>query len=175
MKPSAFKVLFLLLLFVGAAFAGHWVTLEIIPKKAMQTVIDRAGQSGERENVLIHAPPVTPNSRRVVRPSPDLIYSICVYDLDEGPIKLSLTPSDHYASLSLYDDKTNNFFVENNIGRQGKVLSVIVSKTENTLGSAKTVTSPSMKGVALIRRAAATAEQLQNSMEARNYDFCSPV
>ncbi|MFM7141423.1 MAG: DUF1254 domain-containing protein, partial [Alphaproteobacteria bacterium] len=45
------------------------------------TILERDGW-----NVALAAPPTTSDSRTIVRPSPDLLYVACVYDLSKGPV-----------------------------------------------------------------------------------------
>ena len=67
-------------------------------------------------NTILHAPRPNANSRGVVRPSPDMLYSICVYDLNAagGAIRVSTHDMpDTYWSVSLFDVDTNNFYALN--------------------------------------------------------------
>jgi uncharacterized membrane protein len=56
---------------------------------------------------------VTAGKLRIVRPSPDLLYSLAVFDLSGGPIRITAPVLDSYVSLSLYAGNTDNFFVTN--------------------------------------------------------------
>jgi len=74
-----------------------------------------------RPNTILHAPRPTSRSRGVVRPSPDMLYSICVYDLSAagGAVRVSTHDMpETYWSVSLFDVDTNNFYALND--RQGK-------------------------------------------------------
>ena len=39
-------------------------------------------------NAIVHAPRATADARHVVKPSPDLLYSVCGYDLSGGPLRI---------------------------------------------------------------------------------------
>lgn len=161
---------------------AHAATLHAYPAREMQTVIDRTGRDGERENTLVHAQPVTPASRTVVRPSPDLIYSICIYDLAEGPVDIRMTRFDAYHSLSLYDSRTNNYYVVNDLEYEGeaKRVRLVLSRDraqaipEADAPPVETVISPTRKGVALIRRLATPERVLQQALDVRDRDHCRP-
>jgi uncharacterized membrane protein len=166
-----------------ASFAvAHWLTLRAYPAQKMQEVIDRTGRNGERENTLVHGRPVTPESRNVVRPSPDLVYSICVYDLDGGPVDIEMTRFDAYHSLSLYDARTNNYFTLNDTQYDGdaKAVRIAARAGDGRSGGGdasgrETVVSPTRQGVALIRRLAAPELLLERALEIRQRDSCRPA
>src|SRR5260370_36720622 len=72
-------------------------------------------------NTILHAPRPTSRSRGVVRPSPDLLYSICVYDLSsaDGAVRVyAYDMPETYWSVSVFDANTDNFYVLND--RQAK-------------------------------------------------------
>ena len=48
-----------------------------------------------------------------MRPSPDLAYSACVYDLSAGPIRVTAAAWDDYMSVSAFAANSDNFFVSN--------------------------------------------------------------
>src|SRR5262245_52948717 len=56
----------------------------------------------------------TAASRLVVRPSPDILYASCPFDLSSGPLRVTASvPHTTYCSVSAFDAATNNFFVRN--------------------------------------------------------------
>ena len=177
MKPREW--IWLAGLFVGAAAATHALALSAYPERKMQEVIDRTGRGGERENTLVHGQPVTPASRGVVRPSPDLVYSICVYDLETGPVEIAMTRFDAYHSLSLYDARTNNYYTVNDRQYEGDQIRVrLVADEDAAITGAnpfETVVSPTRQGVALIRRLASPAILLDSALKIRQQDSCRPV
>ena len=95
-----------------AGLLGFTLTLRAVPGFIMTRAIDRIEAGGTPINTVDHVPPVTEANRNVVRPSPDILYSLCLFDLSDGPLLVqSRWPSDGaYASISLYDAQTNNFF-----------------------------------------------------------------
>ncbi|PQA86386.1 DUF1254 domain-containing protein [Hyphococcus luteus] len=177
MKPV--QIVIILAVFLTALVATHLYTVRAFPRTEMDKVIERVGRDGERVNTLVHAQPITNASRNVVRPSPDLIYSICVYDLSDGPVYLEMTLNEYYSSLSIFDNDTNNFFVVNDREIEngpGRVFLVEDGDDVSDLDPAAIkATSPTRKGVALIRRLAGSPEMLKAAQAARQHDVCRPA
>ena len=58
----------------------HIAFVSYIPYKAMDVVMNVRFKDLPR-NTMVPSPPTTEQSRNVVRPSPDILYSICMYDV----------------------------------------------------------------------------------------------
>lgn len=93
------------------AFAGFALTLTAVPGFIMSRAMDGIETSGAPINGVWHVPPTDETSRRVVRPSPDILYSLCLYDLSDGALEITLPPADpsQMVSVSFFDADTNNF------------------------------------------------------------------
>ncbi|MES2753225.1 MAG: DUF1254 domain-containing protein [Pseudomonadota bacterium] len=98
---------------VLAAIAYQW-TLGATPG----FLINAAGKrisSDSGYNVMTFAPLATDQSRAIVRPSPDLAYASCPFDVSKGPVLVEALPNAApYWSLSVFDDQTDVAFVRNN-------------------------------------------------------------
>jgi uncharacterized membrane protein len=80
----------------------------------MNVAIDRLGQGGI--NRMSYGNLASPARQPVVRPSPDLAYSSCPYDLSNGPIAIDVAPvPGRYTSLSIFDAATDVIFVRNDV------------------------------------------------------------
>lgn len=127
------------------------VTHLIVIYSAPPLIMDRAFTMLEKRGTPTHdfelAPRMTPETQSVVRPSPDLAYSICMFDLSQAPngVQVTMAAYDGYSSLSFFDAQTNNFLTQRGEGKQHK----IVLNADN---------APSEKGVILIRRLAPSQE-----------------
>ena len=76
-------------------------------------------------NAFYYAPLATSDSRAIVRPSPNLAYSSCPFDLSKGPVLIDVAPVPaSYWSLSIFDPRTDVVFVRNNIQAEGKPIRV---------------------------------------------------
>ena len=139
----------------------------------------RASRDDTATNQWLHAPPMTEKTRVIVRPSPDLAYSSCVYDLSKGPVRIVVKPWSDYMSLSLFDAATDNYYTLNDrqMPREGAEV-ILHSKGQAVPAGLKpfaTVESPSVRGVALIRRLAPTDERFAAADAARGEEKCEPL
>jgi uncharacterized membrane protein len=101
-----------LLLVAVAGTAAHFLTIVAIPKIVMGQVLKKIAAQ-DSWNVLRHPKPADETERVVVMPSPDLLYSICAYDLSKGPLELKTElPPGTLWSLTAYDAWTNNYFTD---------------------------------------------------------------
>lgn len=130
-------------------------------------------------NVLLHGKRPTAESRGVVRPSPDLLYSTCPYDLvaAHGAIRVTATvPQGTYWSVSLFDDNTNNYYVINDRHAGGKVDFLIVAHdfAPATTIVPREVVSPSNRGLVLFRTLINDESRLADIDAARRKASCVP-
>lgn len=133
---------------LAVAVAVHLGTVHALPHFVMSRTLARMGAV----NTIHHGKRPDAQSRGVVRPSPDLLYSVCPYDLSRGTLHVSApVPPGTYWSVSAFDDDTNNFFVENDRQAKGRVDFLIVSKDFHGSGGLPTVVSPSARGLVLFR------------------------
>src|SRR3546814_21020899 len=68
----------------------------------------------------------TDKVRLVVRPSPDLVYSICIVDVTKGSVHIQVPLTAPYTSVALYTTATDNYFVRNDRDTGGNPLDLIV-------------------------------------------------
>ncbi len=64
-------------------------------------------------NIALPALRAEATARTVVRPSPDLLYTACVFDLSNGPLRITAPVPDSYLSVSGFAADTSNFFAIN--------------------------------------------------------------
>jgi uncharacterized membrane protein len=138
------------------AAAVHVASVYFLPQAIMAWTMHKIGDGGTNTMRFGKRPDET--ARTIVRPSPDLLYASCAFDLADGALHVHApVPDDTYWSLSVFDDKTNNFYVVND--RQAhaakkSVIDLIVlppgGKAESE-GNTTAVVSPTAKGLVLIR------------------------
>ncbi|QNQ08001.1 DUF1254 domain-containing protein [Sphingomonas alpina] len=128
------------------------VTLIATPRMLMWLAVKRVASIGGF-NQMKHTPLATAASRTIVRPSPDLAYSSCPYDLSHGPVLIEATPvTAPYWSLSIFDANTNAVFVRNDAGGMRKPLRIAIARAGQSIpAGAETVRVDGNRGVALIR------------------------
>lgn len=133
-----------------AALLGWHVTLANYPQALMRLAIARVGQGGV--NRMTHAPLVTARARAIVRPSPDLLYSSCPYDVSSAPLLIDAVPVDApYWSLSIFDAQTNAVFVRNNQGGLAPLKVAVIGPGQAAPAGYRSVPVKGARGVALIR------------------------
>jgi uncharacterized membrane protein len=148
-----------------------------------------AGLAGGGVNVMVHSERVSHTSRNVVRPSPELLYSICWYDLSRSPVRVtSGAPAGTYWSVALYRNNTDNFYVVNDTQTQGaKADFVLYNEAQITSGGKGSfesqyghlgvpgVQSPSTTGLVLIRTLINDESNLPVIDAERRQATCAPV
>ena len=136
-------------LIVAAATA--WAAIAAIPYGLMNVAIDRLGQGGI--NTMSYGNLASPDRQPVVRPSPDLAYSSCPYDLSAGPLAIAVTPvSGRYSSLSIFDAATDVIFVRNDVEAGGKPYRIILAREGQAVPlGGEVVRTDHNRGIALIR------------------------
>jgi len=175
MRPALVWLLGALAIAAGV----HAIALHTTPRAIMRVAMDRMAEPAGR-NAVVHAPEVTAESRAVVRPSPDLAYSICVFDLSDGPVDVTLPRADVYISLSLYAPNTDNFFRLSDRDMTGDLTTVrIVTDAADAVsgdgGFDVVALSPAAKGVALVRRLVPSPDAWPEVEADRALISCAPA
>jgi uncharacterized membrane protein len=185
------------LLLLAVAAAVHLLAVWATPRLVMHR-LTAAVLPGERSGVVL--PPATDHTqRRVVMPSPDLLYAACALDLSERPMRIRAdlrTP--HYSSIALYAANSDNFFVVNDLQARSRLVDDAQGRPADgddgprvdlvLLGpkpyaqapamppGARTVTAPSAKGLLLMRVLVAdAATDLPAADAARATLRCEPL
>ena len=138
---------------VGAALV-HVAAVALLPYAIMSRVLGGLGaQAGE--NVFVHPSLATAESRAIVRPSPDLAYSSAVFDVSERPLRVLVSLSAPYTSLSGFAANTDNFFALNDQTAGSDPIEVVIvgpGTERSRLEGRRVIESPSDRGVLLVRR-----------------------
>ena len=130
-----------------------------VPGLIMEVLYRKAGESNGF-NQLVISPIANDTSREVVRPSPDLLYAICVYNLSDGPLLIEAPVPERYWSMQFYQMNTDNFA---GITNQREEHSRIGTRVAVTLIGAEqdpddyageVIQSPTDRGVMLLRASA---------------------
>lgn len=139
---------------VAVALLVHLGSLYVIPRLVVARAMAKIGEANEMHFMKR----ADANSRLIVRPSPDLLYAACPFDLSRGPLRLKArVPHSTYWSVSAFDSNTNNFFTRNDEQIDSDVLEMLVVRPHMAWPALDSATervvlfSPSDKGVILIR------------------------
>jgi uncharacterized membrane protein len=123
----------------------------------------RARQALIRErggvNVALPSPRPDADLRTVVRLSPDLLYTACVFDLRERPLRVRAPVPEGYVSVSGFASDTSNFFAFNDrdaqTGADGRrqldLLLFHGSPPSPPPAGVRAIAAPSARGVVLFR------------------------
>lgn len=137
---------------VFLALLSWQITLAVMPRVIMAFAVTRLAAVGHGYNHFAHAPPVTAASRTIVRPSPDLLYSACAFDVSRAPLLIEAAPAAApYWSLSIFDARTDVVFVTNNQQSMKPVRVAVVQRGQQAPAGYQPVRVESARGVALIR------------------------
>ena len=167
----------LILTFIVAAVAGHIGLVLFVPHFLMNIAMERASQDGKLINQFAFGSRTTQNSRNVVRPSPDLAYATCAYDLSNGPLLIEAAPSPNqgYVSISVFAANTDNIAVFDTRQSPEGLRCVLAREGQATPAGTKVVISPSVRGIVLDRRLAPNAELFAAADQARRGDKCQQL
>jgi uncharacterized membrane protein len=141
-------------LLLGALLAAlaYQAALVAAPRLLMSAALNRVERLGG-VNALRHPPMATAEARTIVRPSPDLAYSSCLFDLNEGPILIEVAPVPApYWSLSVFDARTDVAFVRNNRDSGGAPIRVVLALAgQDVPAGVEAVRMDEARGIALLR------------------------
>ena len=143
----------------------------------------RIAQTMNMQNQAAFPPAVTAASRTVVMPSPDMLYSVCVYDVSSGPVRVTANPAlSSYWSVALYSSNSDNFFVVNDRTAGAKPVDLWLVPERGSLDAkpvpteSQVVVSPSQRGFLLMRVLTGDYEAEKGLLEpARRTLKCTPV
>jgi uncharacterized membrane protein len=173
MKPLNF-----IAIVIATAIASHTLALHFIPSGIMNIAMKRIPVSGvisaekmlrlEKDpnrissriisqkgiNVAMPSARMDHRQRTVVRSTPDILYTACIYDLNDGPLQLTTPTIGGYTSVSAFADNTDNYFTEDDRSAISNKLDVTLVSNDwsgDVPEGSKAVTSPSEKGIVLFR------------------------
>lgn len=136
------------------AMLVHLGTLHELPRYIMARTLAQMGPP----NAMYFGKQPDATSRRVVRPSPDLLYAACPFDLSKGPLRVTApVPHSTYWSVSAFDAATNNFFVRNDQQIRADAIEITALRHDMTLSSASNAPehvilfAPTTTGLVLFR------------------------
>ena len=165
---------------VVLGFIAYQVILRQVPIRLMTMAEHRLlAIRNNVSNTFFPGRAPTAKARQIVMPSPDLVYSSCVYDLAKGPLRMQgdLPPAGHYWSLSLYAHNTDNYFVLNDRELPDRRFDVTLHppSVARVAETQSAVQSPSLTGIALIRMIQRKEDDLALIQAAQQSTTCRPA
>jgi uncharacterized membrane protein len=159
-----------------AATGGYYGGLALSTYGLMEAAVRRiAGDTGL--NAMRYGELPTPENQPVVRPSPDLAYSSCPYDLSKGPVLISIKPAPgRYSSLSVFDARTDVVFVRNDMDAGGKPFQIALARRgQKVPAGVETVRVDYDRGIALVRLLLKTPSDIKDLDGVRRQSTCKSI
>lgn len=165
-----------LLLGLVLAFGAYRVVMVQFPRILMSLAMNRVSKAGGY-NTMTATPMATDKSRAIVRPSPDLAYSSCPYDVSNGPVLVDVEPVPApYWSLSVFDARTDAVFVRSNIEAEGKPIRIAIAQAGQPVPDGmQAVRVKGTSGIALIRILVQDRANFAAIDTARKLSSCKPL
>lgn len=132
----------------------HLALFWAMPRAIMGVVFEQI-ETTEGSNRMFFPPRASFRSRDIPRPSPDLHYSVCLADLESGPVRLSVPVSEPYASVSVFAGNTDNVVTRNDrqADPDGVIrLTLTLPEMTGSTGSVDPVELSSPRALVLVRR-----------------------
>ena len=187
-------------LLIGTVFAiaTFLTTLQVTPRIIMAVAMDRVATNAisdiqahpdirfrdivrEREgiNVLVSSlAPADHKLRSVVRPSNDMIYGACVYDLEKAHqgVLIESPKGRGYSSVSAFAANSDNFYVEDDRAiSDGFRVHIVFDEGQPTPAGFTRVISPTRKGIALVRILIEEKHRTGEYVEQMSSSRCDPL
>lgn len=162
---------------VALAAVFHILTVFGLPYGIMDRAMAGIASQAGGVNKPAYPDRATAASRGIVRPSPDLLYTACVYDVSEQPVKITSPVPDTYWSLSTFASNTDNFFVVNDRQAKSGRIEIILTADENTKTEpgVPVVITPSTRGIVLFRSLISSEESRAEIDAMRRQSNCEPL
>lgn len=168
--------LFPLLIGTALGAASFYATLIATPFALMYLAISRIGAGGQ-VNQFAFGKMATAANQPIVRPSPDLSYSTCVFDLSNGPVLIDVAPvPNHYWSVSIFDARTDVAAVRGDRDTGGKPARLALLRDgQRAPAGYEPIKLDFDNGIALIRILLATAEDFPAVDAIRRNSACKAI
>lgn len=162
------------LILAGVAAIAAWHGVLALTSFGLMEGAIRRISAGDGLNRMRYGNLANPANQPIVRPSPDLAYSTCPFDLSSGPLLLSVVPvAGRYSSLSVFDARTDVVFVRNDVQAGGRPYKVAIARAGQTVPAGiETVRVRYDRGIALIRLLLAEPGEIRALDPVRRQSSC---
>lgn len=147
-----------LLVFAAIAVLANVATVAALPWLINAVVVHRLVERSGGYNVAVAWPRADAGARTIVRPSPDLLYTSCAFDVSARPLRITAPVPESYMSISGFAANTDNFFALNDAdvapGPDGRKRFDVVLARAGATGlpdGVRVVTAPTDRGLILFR------------------------
>lgn len=163
---------------LAVAVLAHLLTVWALPRLIMGRAISAiAAETGGGVGL---PPPADATQRRIVMPSPDLLYATCVIDLRVRALRVRADPRPPgYWSIALYASTSDNVHVLDDRAAGGRPVDWILSGPGTPAAAvpegATAIALPTDRGLLLMRVLAGDDAQRSQADAARRTLRCDPV
>jgi uncharacterized membrane protein len=169
----------LLPLLIGGliALGAYKATLLATPFALMRVAMKKIGGPEGQVNRFNFRPMATAVNQPIVRPSPDLAYATCAFDLSKGPVLVRVEPvPEHYWSVSVFDARTDVAAVRSDRDTGGKAaLLALGMKGQRAPDGYEFVQLGYAKGIVLIRILLKNSAEFETIDAVRRRSTCGPA
>jgi uncharacterized membrane protein len=159
---------------LAAAALSHAAALFGVPRAVFTSVVGRPFE-GQATNSLGHRELPKPGMG-AWGPSPDLLYSKCVYDVSAGPVRVTTPVPDSYWSISVYAANTDLVAVVNDRELPERRLDAVFAlEGQATPEGVRVIRVPMARGAALFRTLVADPRDEARLDAVRRQGSCGPA
>ena len=157
-----------------ALLVSHAAALALVPRAIFTSVVGKPFE-GRGTNQLGHRELPKPGMG-AWGPSPDLLYSKCVYDVSAGPVRVTTPVPDAYWSMSVYAENTDLVAVVNDRELPERRLDVALALAgQETPPGLRVIRVPAARGAAFFRTLVSEPAQEAALDALRREGSCEPV
>ncbi|HUR40530.1 MAG TPA: DUF1254 domain-containing protein [Verrucomicrobiae bacterium] len=167
--------------FLAIAILANLATVAALPRLINAYAMHKIASAAGGTNRALASPRPDASARTIVRLSPDLLYTACVFDVSVQPLRITAPLPGSYASISGFAANTDNFFAVNDAsvvaGPDGeKRLDVVLARSADVEApvDSRLVVAPSARGVILFRLLITRDEDLPRLREYQALQRCEP-
>lgn len=141
------------------AWIGQYLLALALPGLMMETLY-ALGTRQQGYNTLAISELPDEEFRTIVRPSPDLLYASCFYNLENGPVVIEAKIPSRYWSMQFYQMNTDNYAgITNQRGESYRIgstvnVTLIGSDESPEAFEGEVIQSPTQRGIMLLRASA---------------------
>ena len=162
-----------LALVLAGAVASHAAALVLVPRAIFSSVVGRPFE-GRGTNELGHRELPKPGMR-AWGPSPDLLYSKCVYDVTRGPVRVTTPVPEGYWSMSVYAENTDLVAVVSDRDLPERRLDAVFALAgQQTPAGVRVIEVPTARGAAFFRTLVASPADEPALDALRRQGSCAP-
>lgn len=163
-----------LALVLGVALGTHVAALVFVPRALFVSVVGKPFE-GAGVNELGHRALPKPGMG-AWGPSPDLLYSKCLYDVSEGPLRITTAVPEGYWSMSVYASNTDLVAVVDDRELPSRRFDAVLAlEGQPAPGALRVIRVPSPHGVAFFRTLVSEPSEEPRLDALRREGSCGPL